>query len=64
MQLELAQEYQLPIVLSCQNSAKETAECLAAYEGKVTPVISSFTGSIKDAETYMSLGAYIGISGW
>lgn len=64
MHLEFAAEYGLPIVLQSRNSAKETLECLKAFEGKVTPVLSSFSGTMSEAETYLKLGAYIGISGW
>ncbi|XP_054280211.1 deoxyribonuclease TATDN1-like [Macrosteles quadrilineatus] len=63
MHLEFAAEYGLPIVLQSRNSAKETLECLKAFEGKVTPVLSSFSGTMSEAETYLKLGAYIGISG-
>lgn len=60
-QLDLASEFNLPIIVHCRVAFDDTYEILK--NRKLKGVIHSFTGSDADLERFLSLGYYIGING-
>lgn len=60
-QLELAQKYDLPIVVHSREATLDTIECLKKY--KVRGVIHCFSGSLDTAKIYIKMGFYIGVGG-
>lgn len=64
-QLEIAAEVQLPVFLH----ERDAHEALCALVEPVVPrlaglVVHCFTGGPEQAERYLSMGAYLGITGW
>ncbi len=64
VQLQLAKQYQIPIVLHTRNAFAETAALVAeAQDGTLTGVFHCFSGSLAEAEQAIALGFKLGIGG-
>ena len=60
-QIELAEKYDLPIVIHSRESIQDVYDILK--EHKARGVIHCFSGSIEMAELFIKLGFYLGIGG-
>ncbi|BDD03529.1 TatD family hydrolase [Aureibacter tunicatorum] len=64
MQIDMAKEHNLPIVLHCRDSFEETYEIVKSkQDGNLEGIFHCFTGSVEDARKIEDLGFYIGIGG-
>lgn len=64
-QLALAAELSMPLFLHCRDAHPRFADLLSPWLGKIPgAVVHCFTGSQQELELYLSLGLYIGITGW
>jgi TatD DNase family protein len=64
-QLELAAELSLPLFLHERDAFLDFSTILQDYSGAVPAIlVHCFTGNTDELEHYLSLGAYIGITGW
>ena len=61
VQLEMAEELNLPVVIHCRMAFDDLYEILKAR--KLRGVVHCFTGSWEEAQRYTALGFYIGING-
>lgn len=62
-QLEIAQEFKLPLVLHIRQADTDAIEVLKQYPLKEGGVVHCFNGDIDTAEKYIELGLYLGIGG-
>jgi TatD DNase family protein len=62
MQLGLAEQYRLPVIIHCREAESEVVDCLKRHPA-VTGVIHCFTGSTAFATTVLDLGMMISFSG-
>lgn len=62
-QLELAEEVGLPVFVHDRDSEGLTYQHLLRHRS-VPTVVHCFTGSAEDLRRYISIGCYIGITGW
>jgi TatD DNase family protein len=62
-QIELAAELGMPLFLHERDAFPDFSAMLKRYAG-IAFVVHCFTGRRQELETYLSLGAYIGITGW
>lgn len=62
-QMELAKEYDLPVIIHCRDAYGDTFDILNEFKGEVIGVMHCYSGSIEMAERYMSLGYYISFAG-
>lgn len=62
-QLDLAYEYNLPVVIHTRESFNEAYEVVKPYKDKVTGVFHAFSSRLEDAKKAIELGFYIGIGG-
>ncbi len=63
-QLELARQYQLPVVIHVRDSFDEVFHVLQEVsDGKLTGVFHSFTGTIEQARLVINMGFKIGVNG-
>jgi TatD DNase family protein len=63
-QLDLALEYNLPVVIHARESFAEIFEVLDNYRGSgITGVFHSFTGTLEDANRAIDMGFMIGFNG-
>lgn len=60
-QLELAQRYNLPVIIHSRDATEDTINILKNF--KVKGVIHSFTGSYETAQIYLKMGFLLGING-
>lgn len=60
-QLELAEKYQLPVIIHSRDATEDTIRILKDYH--VTGVIHSFSGSYETAMIYLKMGFSFGING-
>ena len=60
-QLELAEKYDLPVVVHSRESTLDTINTLKKYN--VKGLIHSFSGSLETAKEYIKMGYLIGING-
>ncbi|BDM65496.1 hydrolase TatD family protein [Shewanella sp. NFH-SH190041] len=60
--IELAQRYQLPLILHCVKAHNALLACLDAHTG-IRGVIHGFSGSLELAQRYIRLGFFIGVGG-
>lgn len=60
-QLELAEKYNLPVIIHSREATQDTIEILKDY--KVKGVIHSFSGSYETACIYIKMGYLIGVNG-
>lgn len=59
--LNLAQEYNLPVVIHSREATKDTIDILSEYN--VKGVIHCFSGSLETAKKYISMGFCLGVGG-
>lgn len=62
-QLDIAQSYNLPVVIHTRESFNEAYDVVKDYKGKVSGVFHAFSSSLEDAKKAIELGFYIGIGG-
>jgi TatD DNase family protein len=63
-QLELARQYQLPVVIHVRDSFDEVFHVLQEVsDGKLTGVFHSFAGTIEQARLVINMGFKIGVNG-
>lgn len=63
-QIELALQYQLPIVIHTRNAMQQCIDVISEYTGNgLKGIFHCFGGSIEEAEKIISLGLYLGIGG-
>lgn len=60
-QLELAQRYNLPVIIHSRDATEDTINILKNF--KLKGVIHSFTGSYETAQIYLKMGFLLGING-
>ena len=60
-QLQIAKQYNLPVVVHSREATLDTIECIKKY--KVKGVIHSFTGSYETANIYLKMGFLLGVNG-
>ncbi|MDR2785566.1 MAG: TatD family hydrolase [Treponema sp.] len=64
-QIELAVELGMPLFLHERGAFDDFAAMLKQYAGSIKNfVVHCFTGGRRELESYLSLGAFIGITGW
>ena len=61
MQLDLAKELDLPVVIHSRDAYQDTYDILKGYNLKTT--IHCFSGSLENAKRYIDLGYFLGIGG-
>ena len=61
MQLDLAKELDLPVVIHSRDAYQDTYDILKEYNLKTT--IHCFSGSLENAKRYIDLGYFLGIGG-
>jgi TatD DNase family protein len=65
VQLELAAELKMPLFLHERDAASDFAAMMKEFSGAGGGfVVHCFTGGAAELETYLALGAYIGVTGW
>lgn len=60
-QLNLAEKYNLPVVIHSRDATQDTIEILKKH--KVKGIIHSFSGSLDTAQIYIKMGFKLGING-
>jgi TatD DNase family protein len=64
IQIELALEYKLPIILHTRSATEETIEVIKKYKHtNLTGIFHCFSGSYEQAKKIIDLGFYLGIGG-
>ncbi|MGN1096035.1 MAG: TatD family hydrolase [Eubacteriales bacterium] len=63
MQLSLAAEYSLPVIIHDRDAHGDTFDMIKKYEGKVRGVMHSYSGHAEMAREYVKMGWYISFSG-
>lgn len=63
MQIELATQYRLPLILHNRQSHAQIISLLQQYSFQYGGVIHAFSGSYEQAMCYIQLGFYIGVGG-
>lgn len=63
-QLQLASENRLPVFLHERDAHSDFISILSEAKGLSSAVVHCFTGSKKALEDYLSLGCFIGMTGW
>ena len=61
-QLDLAEELNLPVIIHCRMAHQDLINILKQRK-QVKGVIHCFTGTLEEAQQYVSLGFYLGING-
>lgn len=61
LQLELAEKYDMPVIIHSRDATEDTINTLKKY--KVKGVIHSFSGSLETAKIYIKMGYLLGING-
>ena len=63
-QIELALQYDLPLILHTRNATQETIDVVKKFEGKgLKGIFHCFGGNLKQAEQVISLNFFLGIGG-
>ncbi len=62
-QIELAIEFDLPIIIHMRDATKDTYEILKEYKGKLKGVMHCYSGSLEMAREFINLGLYISLGG-
>ena len=63
-QMDLAKEYQLPVVIHCRESMDETIDLVEKHKNEaLTGVFHCFTGNLAQAQHIIDLGFFLGIGG-
>ncbi len=64
VQIELALQYELPLVLHTRNATQETIDVIKRYSHtKLTGIFHCFGGTIEEAEQIIGCNFYLGIGG-
>ena len=63
LQIELALNLRLPLVLHVRDAHDEAMAVLGKYRGAATGVVHCFTGGRREADGYLGLGLHLGIGG-
>ncbi len=61
LQLELAEKYDIPVIIHSREATEDTINTLKKYN--VKGVIHSFSGSLETARIYIKMGYLLGING-
>ena len=62
-QIELAIQYNIPIVIHTRDAMAETINVVSKYKGRVKGIFHCFGGSLDEAKQIIDLGFYMGIGG-
>lgn len=63
-QVELALQYDLPLILHTRNATQETIDVIKKYAGTtLTGIFHCFGGTLQEAEQIINLNFYLGIGG-
>ena len=62
-QIELANKYNLPILVHSRDAASDTFNILKQHEVKRTGIMHCYSGSVEMAKEYLRLGFYISLAG-
>ena len=62
-QIELAIQYQLPLIIHMRDATLDTYEILKKYQGKIFGVMHCYSGSLEMAKQFIDLGFYISLGG-
>ena len=62
-QLELAREFNLPVIIHSRDAAADTLEMMQQHAKGLRGVIHCFSGSAEMAKEYVKMGYYIGVGG-
>ena len=63
LQLKLAEELQLPVILHCRKAHEDLLAILQGRNQKMRGVVHCYTGGLKQAEQFYNLGLYFGFNG-
>jgi len=63
VQLDLAAELELPIILHCRGAFEEMLSILSEYAGRITGVVHAFTRGMQLADRFIELGFYLAFGG-
>jgi TatD DNase family protein len=64
IQLDWAQQYQLPVVIHCRAGMQTTLKLLEKHQdGNLRGIFHCFSGNLPEAERIIALGFYLGIGG-
>ncbi len=63
MQLELAAQQRLPVIIHCRDACPDTLNMLAEYAHGLKILLHSFAGNSRDMQRTLSMGCYFGIGG-
>lgn len=63
VQLQLAREFELPLVLHARSAFEQVILELEKFDGRLRGVVHSFSGSAEQAQRLWKLGFHIGIGG-
>lgn len=61
IQLELAEKYNIPVIIHSRDATGDTINILKKY--KVKGIIHSFSGSLETAREYIKMGYLLGVNG-
>jgi len=62
-QLEMAKEFQMPVIIHSREAAFDTLEILRQYATKIKAVIHCYSYSVEIAQEYLKMGYYLGVGG-
>ncbi len=62
-QLNLAEKWNLPVIIHSREAAADTMEIMKNYGQKLSGVIHCYSYSVEQAREYVKMGFYIGIGG-
>ena len=62
--IEIANDLELPLFLHQRDSHKDFLDCIEVAKPETNCVVHCFTGSRLEMNDYLSLGFYIGLTGW
>ena len=62
-QIEMAIEFDLPLIIHVRDALADAYEILSPYKGKIRGVMHCFTGSYEMAMRFIDLGLMIGLDG-
>ena len=62
-QIQLAHEYNLPLIVHCRRCYNEVLALLSRYRPRAGGVLHGFSGSRQQAQQFWALGFYLGIGG-
>lgn len=63
LQMQIAKDYHLPIVVHSREAAKDTLDMIKEYASDLTGIIHCYAYSYEMAKEYVKMGYYLGIGG-